>query len=95
MLLGCVGNAFFYFVIKRLTSDLISATLFAMALVPGYFLGGWIGDKWGRKPTMFIFNLLSYIFWIASAFGNNKYLLYSNYALQGFFGSIAYNLVSK
>ena len=94
MLLGCVRKMF-DLVRKSLKCNLVSATLFAMALVPGYFLGGWIGDKWGRKPTMFIFNLLSYIFWIASAFGNNQYLLYSSYALQGFFGSIAYNLVSK
>ena len=79
---------------KKWLQNSISATLFALATVPGHLLGGCIADKWGRIQTIFIFNLISYVFWLATAFGNDRYLLYLTYALQGFFGSISYNVVS-
>ena len=65
--------------------------LFAFGLVFGFGLGGWIADKWGKKVTMFTFNLLAYACWLPSAFANNRYLLYSTYSLQGIFGAITYN----
>ena len=74
---------------------MISATLFALASIPGHLIGGWIADKWGRKHTMLIFNLSSYAFWLASALARNRFLLYTTYSLQGLFGSITFNLISK
>ena len=56
----------------------------------GYSLGGWIADKWGKKLTLFTFNILAYACWITSAFTNDKYLLYSTYSLQGVFGGISH-----
>ena len=61
----------------------------------GFFLGGCIADKLGKKLTILVFNILAYAFWLITAFANEKHLLYSTYALQGFFGAIAFNCVGK
>ena len=73
----------------------ISATMFAVAMIPGTVIGGVIADKWGKKLTMFTSNLFAYGFWLITALANNKYLLYLSYSLQGFFGIIGLNLVGK
>ena len=74
---------------------LISATFHVLATILGNIVGGWIADKWGKKLTMFTFNLLTLTFWLISACAHNKYLLYSSYSLQGLFGAIAHNCVGK
>ena len=73
----------------------IPATLFTVATIPGTALGGVIADKWGKKLTMFTSNLFAYGFWLISAFAKHKYLLYLSYSLQGFFGTMGFNLVGK
>ena len=65
--------------------------LHVFGIVFGSGFGGWIADKWGKKRTMFTFNLLAYACWLTSSFARNRYLLYSTYSLQGFFRAIAYN----
>ena len=61
----------------------------------GFCLGGWIADEWGKKLTMFVFNLLAYACWITTACGNNMYLIFFTHTLQGFFGAIAFNCIGK
>ena len=69
--------------------------MFAAGTIPGTILGGVLADKWGKKLTMCISNLLAYGFWLITAFANNKYLLLLSYTFQGFFGVIGLNLVGK
>ena len=61
----------------------IPATLFAVATIPGSFLGGVIADKWGKKLTMCTANLLAYGFWLTTTFARNKYLLFLPAATVG------------
>ena len=73
----------------------LSATMFAVAMIPGTVIGGVIADKWGKKLTMFTSNLIAFGFWLLTAFVNNKYLLFLSYSLQGFFAVIGFNLSGK
>ena len=82
-------------ILRAMPCKSISATLFAVATIPGTALGGVMADKWGRKLTMYTTNILAYGFWIITAFASNKYLLYMSYSFQGFFGIIGLNLVGK
>ena len=80
---------------RKILFNFITATLFAIATIPGTAIGGVIADKWGKRLTMFTSNLLAYGFWLITAFANNKNILFFSYSLQGFFGIIALNLVGE
>ena len=58
-------------------------------------MGGFYTDHYGKRMTVFLFNLLAFYCWIISANVNTKWLLYVSYSMQGFFGTIAYNCVGK
>ena len=78
-----------------MSCNYILATLLEGATIPGTALGGMIADKWGKKLTICISNLLAFGFWIIAAFTYNKYILYLIYSFQGFFGYIGFSLVGK
>ena len=61
----------------------------------GFSVGGLISDHYGKKRTVFVFNLLTSTCWIICAKATTKCLLFISFSLQGFFGAIAYNCVGK
>ena len=63
--------------------------------VIGVSMGGFFTDHYGKRMTLFLFNLLAFYCWIISANVTTKWILYVSYSLQGFFGSIAYNCVGE
>ena len=73
----------------------IAATLYAFATIIGFSTGGFISDPYGKKLTVFVFNLSAFACWIVSATATTKWFLYVSYSLQGFFGAIAYNCVGE
>ena len=74
---------------------IITATLYAFASMIGLSMGGFFTDHYGKRITLFLFNLLAFYCWIISANVTTKWLLYVSYSLQGFFGTIAYNCVGE
>ena len=73
----------------------IAATLNAFATIIGFSIGGLLSDHYGKKLTVFVFNLLTFASWIFSATATTKWFLCMSYSLQGFFGAIAYNCVGE
>ena len=69
--------------------------MFNLGTIPGTALGGVIADKWGKKHTICASNITAYIFWLITAFADNKYLLYLSYSFQGFFGIVGFNLIGR
>ena len=76
-------------------SSSIAATLYAFATIIGFSTGGFISDPYGKKLTVFVFNLMTFASWIFSATATTKWFLCMSYSLQGFFGAIAYNCVGE
>ena len=73
----------------------IAATLWSFASIIGFSIGGLFSDYYGKRMTVFGFNLLQSICWVISAKATTKWLLFFSYSLQGLFGSIAYNCVGE
>ena len=73
----------------------IAATLWSFASILGFTTGGMFTDHYGKRMTVFGFNLLQSVCWVISAKATTKWLLFVSYSLQGLFGSIAYNCVGE
>ena len=54
-----------------------------------------MSDAWGKRLTMSASNFAAFVCWIISAHAETKWVLYTSYSYQGFFGAIAFNCVGK
>lgn len=82
-IINAMGNFIYPIMTLFLTKKLGYSTSYAgfillissIAYVPGSILGGILSDKWSRKNTVFLFSVLSGVFFILAGVFNNYFYL--------------------